>query len=204
MGDENLIFQDVKIYITCLAVIIIIFAVDITLPLGVAGGVPYVAVILISLWSTKQSFSIYVAFICSVMVVLGYYLSPAGGEDWKVFLNRALAIFAVWVTAILVLKWKNKSEEIFAITNRATKEKEAIYLATIHSSQHIINNLLNQLQYIGGVIKNHPEFDKKDAILFDEILAEGSLLMNKLSSVENIHEESIKNSVHPGNINLND
>lgn len=199
-----MIFQDVKIYITCLAVIIIIFAVDITLPLGVAGGVPYVAVILISLWSTKQSFSIYVAFICSVMVVLGYYLSPAGGEDWKVFLNRALAIFAVWVTAILVLKWKNKSEEIFAITNRATKEKEAIYLATIHSSQHIINNLLNQLQYIGGVIKNHPEFDKKDAILFDEILAEGSLLMNKLSSVENIHEESIKNSVHPGNINLND
>jgi hypothetical protein len=190
-----LIFKDIKIYTICLATIILIFAVDINLPLGVAGGVPYVAVILITLWNTKQSPPIYFAVICSIMVILGYHFSPAGGEEWKVFFNRALAIFAIWVTAILVFKWKTHSNEITDIKNRATKEKEVIYLATIDSSQHIINNMLNQLQYIKCVIEDNPEFDKEDKAMFNEILKEGSLLMNKLSSVEKISEESIKSSV---------
>lgn len=180
----------------------LIFAVDINLPLGIAGGVPYIAVILLTLWNKKLSPSIYFAVICSIMVILGYHFSPAGGEEWKVFLNRALAIFAVWVTAILVFKWKTYSNEIIDIEHRVAKEKEGIYLATIHSSQHIINNMLNQLQYVKYVIEANPEFDKKDAEIFDEILKEGSLLMNNLSSVENISEESIKSSVRPGNINL--
>jgi len=202
MGAGNLILRDLKIYFTCLAAIIIVFAVDINLPLGVAGGVPYVAVILISLRSTKQRSAIDFAVVCTIMVVLGYYLSPAGGEEWKVFLNRTLAVFAVWATAILVFKWKAQSNEIIVITNRIAKEKEDIYLATIHSSQHIINNLLNQLQYIKRIIEDHPEFDKKEAEIFEDILAEGSLLMEKLSSVENINEKSTKGAVHPGNSKL--
>ena len=197
-----MIFQGLKTYTTCLAVIMLIFAVDINLPLGVAGGVPYIVVILLTLWNKKQSPSIYFAVICSIMVILGYHFSPAGGEAWKVFLNRSLAIFAVWVTAILVFKWKTHSNKIVEIEHRVVKEKEGIYLATIHSSQHIINNMLNQLQYVKYVIKDNPEFDKKDEEIFDEILKEGSLLMNNLSSVENISEESIKSSVNPGNINL--
>lgn len=195
-------FQDIKSHITCLAVIIVIFVVDINLSLGVAAGVPYLLVILISLWSTKQSSVIYFAIICSIMVVLGYYLSPEGGEDWKVLFNRALAIFSVWVTAILVFKWKAQSKAMREITNRVTKEKEGVYLATISSAQHIINNLLNQLQYIKIVIDESPEFDKKDVELLDEILEESSLLMHKLSSVKIINEASIKSSVHPANRHL--
>ncbi len=199
-----MIYQDLKIYTTCLAVVVAIFAIDISLPLGVAGGVPYVAVIPITLWARKQSPSIYLAVFCSIMVVLGYYFSPAGGEEWKVFLNRMLAIFVIWVTAVLVFMWKAHSKEIIDINNRVAQEKEEIYFATIHGSQHIINNLLNQLQYFRGIIEDHPEFDKDDEKILDEILEEGSLLMNKLSSVENISEESIKSSVHPDNINRTD
>jgi len=191
--------QDLKIYTTCLSIVILIFIIDINLPLGVAGGVPYITVILITFWATKQSPIIYFAVLCSIMVTLGYYFSPAGGEEWKVLFNRALAIFAVWVTAILVFKWKAHSKEIVDIKNNVAKEKEEIYLATIHSSQHIINNLLNQLQYIKCIIEAQPEFNKEDVELFDEILEEGSLLMSKLSSVEKISKEAIKVAVHPDN-----
>jgi len=191
--------QDLKIYISCLGIAILIFVIDINLPLGVAGGAPYITVILITLWATKQSSVIYFAVICSIMVALGYHFSPAGGDESKVFLNRALAIFTVWVTAILVFKWKAHSKEIVDLKDSVEKEKKEIYLATIHSSQHIIYNLLNQLQYIKGLIEAHPEFNKEDVELFDEILNEGFLLMNKLSSVEHICKESIKISVNPGN-----
>jgi hypothetical protein len=197
-----LISQDLKIYITCLGIVNLIFVIDINLPLGVAGGVPYITVILMTFRATKQSTVIYFAVVCSIMVALGYHFSPAGGEEWKVFFNRSLAIFAVWITAIVVFKWQAQSKKIVAIKNNFAKGKEEIYLATIHSSQHIVNNMLSQLQYIKCVIDAHPEFNKEDVELFDEIVEEGSLLMNKLSSVKNISKESIKISVHPGNQNL--
>lgn len=33
--------------------------------------------------------------------MFAYYYSPDGGELWKVLLNRLLALFVIWVTAIL-------------------------------------------------------------------------------------------------------
>ena len=36
--------------------------------------------------------------------MLGYFFSPEGGELWKVMMNRALALFAIWVTTLLSLK----------------------------------------------------------------------------------------------------
>jgi hypothetical protein len=74
------------------------------LPLGVAGGVPYIAVVLISLKSDNIKFTIYVAIFCSVLTILGYFFSPEGGELWKVMTNRVLALFAIWVTTLLSLK----------------------------------------------------------------------------------------------------
>lgn len=80
-----------------------IFAFDLALPLGVAGGVPYVAVILLSLWS-RRVFDVYFAAAgCSLLITLGYFLSPEGGVLWVTVLNRALALFSIWVTAILVV-----------------------------------------------------------------------------------------------------
>ena len=81
-----------------------IFSVDLMIPLGVAGGVPYIAVVLISLRSENVQFTIYISILCSFLTILGYFFSPEGGEFWKVMMNRALAIFAIWVTAILSIK----------------------------------------------------------------------------------------------------
>lgn len=35
------------------------------------------------------------AIICSILTVIGFVASPAGGELWKVIFNRALALFAL-------------------------------------------------------------------------------------------------------------
>ena len=87
----------------CLIVAGVIFLIDLTLPLGVAGGVPYVLVILIALSVSQRNVIIYMALLCSILTVLGYYTSPLGGEHWKVLANRSLALFAIWVVALLGL-----------------------------------------------------------------------------------------------------
>jgi K+-sensing histidine kinase KdpD len=41
------------------------------------------------------------AVLATVLTVLAFFFSPSGGEFWKVLSNRALALFVIWVTAIL-------------------------------------------------------------------------------------------------------
>jgi len=111
---ENYIKQETsirKIIAICLILSIAIFIIDTFIPLGVAGGVPYILVVLLSLWSSKTSLPIYVAIGVSALTVVGFYSSPSGGELWKVLSNRALALFAIWTTAILSVQWKNSQEE---------------------------------------------------------------------------------------------
>jgi hypothetical protein len=96
--------SDTKVIILCLFLSIIIFIIDSSIPLGVAGGVPYILVVLISLWSEKKSLPILAAILGSILTVAGFYSSPPGGELWKVIFNRALALFAIWTTAVLSMQ----------------------------------------------------------------------------------------------------
>jgi signal transduction histidine kinase/ActR/RegA family two-component response regulator len=101
MNQKNTNKIDVpkKLIVFILLLSVLIFGIDIALPLGVAGGVPYVAVILVTLWIPKRRTTIVFALLCTFLTLLGYFFSPEGGEVWKVYANRFLALFAIWVTA---------------------------------------------------------------------------------------------------------
>ena len=99
------------------------FTFDLSIPLGVAGGVPYIVLVLISLWSPKTSATWIAALIGTVLTVFGFLASAPGGELWNVGLNRLLAVFAVWVTANLCVIFKRKSAQ------------EALTLAELKSAQ---------------------------------------------------------------------
>jgi len=103
--------SDSKIIALCLTLSIAIFILDSLIPLGVAGGVPYILVVLVSLWSPRKKLPIYVAIGGSILTVIGFYSSPAGGELWKVTFNRSLALFAIWTTAILSIQRKTIYDE---------------------------------------------------------------------------------------------
>ena len=78
-----------------------VFTIDLLTPLGVANGVMYIAAVLISLRQRNPRLLMGVALGCTLLTILGYWLSPEGGEWWKVLWNRGLAIGAIWITAIM-------------------------------------------------------------------------------------------------------
>jgi len=100
VSDENVIAL-------CIIMSIAIFLLDSSISLGVAGGVPYVVVVLVSLWSPRRRLPYYVAIGAALLTILGFYSSPPGGELWKVIFNRSLALFAIGITAILGVQRKN-------------------------------------------------------------------------------------------------
>ncbi|MCH7685993.1 MAG: response regulator [Planctomycetes bacterium] len=85
------------------------FTFDLSIVLGVAGGVPYLFLVLISLWSPKTSTTWIAALIGTVLTVFGFLASAPGGEVWSNGLHLLLSVLAVWVTANLCVILKSKS-----------------------------------------------------------------------------------------------
>lgn len=91
-----------------------IFVADAFVPLGVAGGVPYVAVILVALNVPSRRFVIALGIACSILTVTDVFISvgPGNTEWWKVIVNRCLALGAIWVTVWLGLQ-RNLAQESY-------------------------------------------------------------------------------------------
>jgi PAS domain S-box-containing protein len=89
-----------------------VFVLDLALPLGVAASVPYVAVVLLSFHAPQRWLPVAVALGCTVLTILGFFYSPPGGVMWQVLVNRALAIAAIWITAFLLLKRQQATQEL--------------------------------------------------------------------------------------------
>ncbi len=91
----------------------VIFGLDMLMPLGVAEAVPYVAVVLLALRSPHPRDPIYAAIGCSALTILGFFVSPKGSSElWLAEINRGMALFAIWATAILASQIKSADSAI--------------------------------------------------------------------------------------------
>ncbi len=78
-----------------------VFVIDIYFPLGVAGAVPYVALVLVGLIAQQPRAILVLATVATALTIAGYFFSPAGGIQHVVLINRGMALFAIWSTAIV-------------------------------------------------------------------------------------------------------
>jgi two-component system, cell cycle sensor histidine kinase and response regulator CckA len=81
-----------------------IFLVDTFVPLGVEDWLPYVVVVLVSLWLESPWHVYSTAALCSILTVAGLFLSPTGGEVWMAIVNRWMGVLAFWIIAFIGLK----------------------------------------------------------------------------------------------------
>lgn len=117
-----------------------VFVFDLTFPLGVAGAVPYILVVLICSWLARCPVY-WAAAACSVLTVLGYFFSPAGGDPTVVLINRALALFAIWVTALLVSE-QARAKKSLAHVEGTLSTSNARFGEFIHSSNWLSKTYL--------------------------------------------------------------
>ena len=77
------------------------------------------------------------------------------------------------------------------------EEQRAIFMATTSSTQHILNNLLNQMKYFKAETDAAKFFDDETNSLYEGSMTEDLELVEKLSAVNVLTEENIKASVYP-------
>lgn len=79
-------------------------------------------------------------------------------------------------------------------------EATRIYNSMIHASQHILNNLLNQMQLFRMEALKSNDFDREIIKYYDNTIDEATNLIQRLSQVESITGENIWASVDPANL----
>lgn len=152
-----------RLYIACILLTMTVLMLDLVIPLGVAMGVPYILVVLISLWSPKKNFTVTVAAICSIFTISAFFYQPPVAEMWKAVANRILALSAIWVTAILGLQRKiaeEKREKAIREREKALDDIKILHgLIPICSSCKKIRDDKGYWSQLEVYIKNHSEAD---------------------------------------------
>ena len=95
----------------------IIFLLDVLLPRGVAVPMLYVIPILLAVHCRQQWFRVAVAVGCTILTGLGYGLSEPGAPTWMTLTNRALAVAAIWTTAVVAWQHLQAKEQINVLQN---------------------------------------------------------------------------------------
>lgn len=96
----------------------------------------------------------------------------------------------------------------FSTEKLLSKEKQLeairIHSSMTSASQHILNNLLNQMQIIRIEALSSNDFDKELIKLYDVAIDEAQSLIQRLSRVEKITGDNIWASVDPQNLSKPD
>ena len=91
----------------------LILLMDILTPLGLAAGIPYIALIIIGAWFPKQRDILVLAVLATALVFVGFFLSPTEeGALWKAFTNRFYVILTIWLAAIILTRNKKAEEAV--------------------------------------------------------------------------------------------
>ncbi len=83
-----------------------ILSLDLLLPLGAAGAVLYVLLVLLALKSPSRNTAFGLAVAGSVLTVLGFFLSEPRAMLSVALTNRALALFAIWISVLPVVRYQ--------------------------------------------------------------------------------------------------
>ncbi|MBI3772871.1 MAG: GGDEF domain-containing protein [Gammaproteobacteria bacterium] len=81
----------------------LIFAFDAMLPFGVAAGVSYVLLVLLSLITQRRWDAVGMAIIGSLLTIIGYFISEPGGIHYMVLINRGIALAVIWAACIIMV-----------------------------------------------------------------------------------------------------
>ncbi|NOX68808.1 MAG: HAMP domain-containing histidine kinase [Gammaproteobacteria bacterium] len=149
-----------RIFLICIALAAGIFVIDIaSLPLGVAAGVAYVAVVLISLWLSHWRSALVVAVGVSVLVILGYLFSEPAGIPWMAVANRILALSLIWFTAIvggwLVFSKRKKTEQALQQAEEETDRARNAKSRFLESTSNDMRQHLQTLSLLGAVMRRN-------------------------------------------------
>lgn len=116
--------EGIGMYLGVVVLIIGVFFVDVRMPLGFTPWLLYVIPLGLTFWAPHFYAPIVVTIACTILVLVGYFLSPPGVEEQVALTNRAFGTFIFWALGLLVLQYKTLAGRFSHLINHLTAELE--------------------------------------------------------------------------------
>ena len=116
---------------------------DLTQPLGVSAGIPYVALPLLGLLARSSILIVAAAALGTVLVGVGMWLSPPGVDFDVVLQNRGMSAALIWITAAFALR------HLFIGHNLQQRLRDLAAtdpLTGLYNRRHVFENLEKELK----------------------------------------------------------
>jgi signal transduction histidine kinase len=200
--ENSVTNKSVQIFLTCTALAAGIFIIDIaSLPLGVAAGMAYVAVVLIALWLPGWKSPFIAAAGVSTLTILGFLFSEPAGVPWMVVTNRLLALAVIWSTAIagswLVFAVRKHSEEALRNAEQEADRARNAKSRFLDTASNDIRQHLQTLSLLNGALRKtvtNPKAHEMFAMQSDAV-AHLSDLLHSLLELSNLESGDVELSV---------
>lgn len=121
----------IRLNVLSALLVVLAFVIDLSLPVGVAGGIPYIALPLLGIWSPTKWQAYRLATICTALAIIAHFMSSPGNEPWAAFANHILTFIMLWVTAFIVCKHKQLKKESALTQQRLSSHLKNTPLAAI-------------------------------------------------------------------------
>ena len=118
---ETRIAPDRGLLLLAMALTVVIFGVSLRVPLEIAVGSLYLIVVLLGLRAASDRFSVIAAVVVTTLMVVSAFLAPSEAHRTAGFVNRALSIVVVWITAGLVWQYKRAQHAAAAQADRTQR-----------------------------------------------------------------------------------
>jgi signal transduction histidine kinase/ActR/RegA family two-component response regulator len=156
-----------------------IFIADLSVPLGVAIWIPYMVVVLLSLWLPHRSFVFLTTLACSALTIGELFLVNFSDRFWVDLTNRLLAVFAFWATAFFGLAARRTAELESANTalqlemeKRKRLEAQILHAQRLESIgvlaggiAHDFNNLLTPIMMAAKLLREDRTLEERQHLL---------------------------------------
>ncbi len=153
-----------------LSLSLLIFVVDILSPIGIADGICYTGVMLLSMWTKDKKFTIMAASTGIAFIIAGYFLSPPApsiAEAHIAITNRMLSIAVVLICALMIIKYKKvvqtaleQRAELHELTENLTMANSQLEERVMERSA-VIENALSKLKKSEAELQKLLEHEKE-------------------------------------------
>ena len=193
----------------------VVFSLDLMLPMGVANGTLYIALVLMGWWYPERKYIFILATISTILVVIGYMAEPQGYADHSLaeILNRIYALIVIWVVAFIQKYARKKSDLLESTQKTVLQAKDVAESASraksdfLSSMSHELRTPMNAIIGFGEMIQHGTvgKINRQQKEYMGYILQSGQHLLNLINDVLELSKiESGIVSIKPEDISVVD
>jgi signal transduction histidine kinase len=154
------------IYGTIALLVASVFVADLYTHLGLAIWIAYLLPVVLTIFGRRPVVPLVVAFLVSILLIMGYFISPRGAPSAWGHINRGIGAFTVWVVAVICYQFIRNKLQVWEQQKVLRRSRDELEERTVELERrnrdlqdfafiaaHDLSEPLRKIQTLGSLLE---------------------------------------------------